>query len=177
MLLKLHDTCSADAVINFHTDNIKMSSACPASACKTGNKAGAPAPLIQRRPDNCFRERVTGSLKHIGSCLGIVSRKQKVFCFRIETVGQHGRGSCPAAGVLGSVGKQTGSANQSLLLLVSTCAGGCAAGEGQVPSWRQPALAAEQADKAKDKAKHPSREQKGFYRVNSCLFSAKRLVC
>lgn len=48
MLLKLHDTCSADAVIDFHTDNIKMSSACPASACKTGNKAGAPAPLIQR---------------------------------------------------------------------------------------------------------------------------------
>lgn len=48
MLLKLHDTCSADAVIDFHMDNIKMSSACPASACKTGNKAGAPAPLIQR---------------------------------------------------------------------------------------------------------------------------------
>lgn len=109
--------------------------------------------------------------------MGIVSRKQKAFCFHIETVGQHRRGSCPAAGVLGSVGKQTGSANQSLQLLLSTSAGGCAAGEGQVPSRRQPALAAEQADKAKDKAKRPSWEQKGFYRVNSCLFSAKRPVC
>lgn len=109
--------------------------------------------------------------------MGIVSRKQKAFCFCIETVVQHRRGSCPAAGVLGSVGKQTGSANQSLQLLLSTSAGGCAAGEGQVPSRRQPALAAEQADKAKDKAKRPSWEQKGFYRVNSCLFSAKHPVC
>lgn len=70
------------------------------------------------------------------------------------------------------MGAWAGSANHCLQLLVSKYAA-----EGvQMPSRRQCLSATEWADKAKGKAKHPSQEQNGFYRVVLVCFQWSTLA-